>query len=97
MLDSPSAQMAQAQWSIQKNFDDCHVQFENKGGQAYCLNFMHAITPNLTIGWGFAHLVSTFQRCPHIVNLMLVDAQQRSQMAVRRPVPDGQSQVLHAV
>jgi len=27
MMDSADAKQAQTQWAIQKNFDDCHIQF----------------------------------------------------------------------
>ena len=29
MMDSPDARQAQTQWSVQKSFDDCHIQFQN--------------------------------------------------------------------
>ncbi len=60
MMDSPDHRMAQTQFSLQKSFNDCHVQYQNQAGQVHMLNFMHAITPNLTLGWSLTHIVRTF-------------------------------------
>lgn len=29
MMDSEDPKMAQSSWGLQKNFDDCHVQYQN--------------------------------------------------------------------
>lgn len=57
-MDSDNHQMAQQMLSLQKNFDDCHLQYSNQGGQVHMFSFMHAITPKLTLGYAWAHIVS---------------------------------------
>ena len=58
MMDSDESKMAQCQWSIKKNFSDCHAEYSNAAGQAHTLSFMHAMTPNLTLGFALTHIVS---------------------------------------
>ena len=57
-MDNPDPRFAMTQWSIKKSFDDCHLQFSNQQGQVYMLNWMHAITPSLTLGTSLTHIVS---------------------------------------
>lgn len=57
MMDSDDYKMAQNSWGVTKNFNDCHLQYQNQAGQAHMLNFMHALTPKLTLGLNLTHIV----------------------------------------
>mmetsp|Transcript_14907 Transcript_14907/g.18725 ORF Transcript_14907/g.18725 Transcript_14907/m.18725 type:complete len:87 (+) Transcript_14907:461-721(+) len=54
-MESPQYMMAQTVFGLQKNFDDCHIQYQNQMGMVHMLNFMHAITPKLTLGFTLTH------------------------------------------
>ena len=69
-------------------------------GMVHILNFMHAITPNLTLGFALTHtvspLVAGISQLLTLPFTMLLGTKRKEPVGVHRAVRVGQIQVLHA-